>query len=59
MPDVDCEPDVSDPEIEPVNQVEVEVNSDAEYAKIKLPCQGTLQQRSMNLKVAERIKHVY
>ena len=34
-------------------------NSDAEYAKIEIPQQVTLCQRSMNHKVAKRIKQFY
>ena len=55
--DVDHESEGSHPDIEAVN--EEEENSDAEYAKMELPQDRTLCQRSMNGKVAERIKRVH
>ena len=44
-PDVDYE--WSEPEVEPVTQDQREVGSDAEYAKMEIPCDGTLCQRMM------------
>ena len=53
-PDVDYEPDGSDPEIKAVN--EDEENANEEWAKMELPQDSTLHQRTMNCKVAERIQ---
>ena len=55
--DIDCEPEGSDPEIKAVDKEED--NSDAEYVKMKLPQARTLQQRTMNCKVAEKVKRVH
>ena len=56
-PDIDYQPEGSDPEIEAVN--EDEENSDAKYVKMELPQARTLHQRTINLKVTERIKRVH
>ena len=56
-PDINYKPEGSDPDIEAVH--EEEENSDAEYAKMELPQSGILHQRTMNCKVAERIKRVH
>ena len=52
--DLHYKPEGSNPDIKAVN--EEEENFDAEYAK--LPQDGTLHQRTMNCKVAGRIKQV-
>ena len=54
--DVNYKLEGSDPDVKAVN--EEEENSDAEYTKMELPQDGTLHQRMMNCKVAERIKRV-
>ena len=56
-PDVDYEPEVSDPDVKAVD--EDEENSDAKYAKMELPRARTLHQRMMNQKVANIIKRVH
>ena len=53
--DYHYEPEGPDAENEPDAQ-EDEENSNAEYAKVELPHQGTIHQKSMNGRVAERIK---
>ena len=57
--DIDYRSEGSDPEIKLVNQVDKKVNSDTDYAKMGQPCQGTMQQRQMNSRIAERIEHVH
>ena len=52
------EPEESEPEIKSANKIKEEVNFNAEYTKMELHHQGTMQQRSMNHKVAERTEHV-
>ena len=55
--DYDPEPEGSGPKIKAFN--EEEENADAEYAKMDLPPVGTLHQRTITYKVAERIKQVH
>ena len=43
--DIDCER--SEPNVEPDAQEQMEVDSDAEYAKMEMPREGTLCQRMM------------
>ena len=57
MIDIDQEPEGTDPEIKTVN--EEQENSDATYAKMKLPQDRILCHRTMNYKVAERIDWVH
>ena len=57
--DIDYKPKGLEPDIEPVDHEEEDMNSDAEHAKMELPCYRTMQQRSMKCKVAERIKNVH
>ena len=56
-PDINYEPEESDPDIKAVN--EEEENSEAEFAKIDLPQIRTVHQMSMNHKISERIKVVH
>ena len=58
-PDLDHKPEGSDPKIEPVNEVQKEEDSDGEYVKMEITCQGTLHQRSVNCKVVGAIEHVH
>ena len=53
MLDKNYETEGSDPKIKSVNHVDEEINSNADYAKMELPCQGTMFQRSMNHQVVE------
>ena len=57
--DVDYEPEGSDPEIKPVNHIQEKEDPEAEYAKMEIPCQGTVHQRSMSCKVAEAFEHIH
>ena len=54
--DINYKPEGSDPDIDAVHKEEE--NSYAEYVKMKLQV-GTLHQRTINCKVAERIKWVH
>ena len=49
----------SEPENEPDVQEEKEENSDAEYTKVKIPCDGTFHQRMMHWNVFQRIQHIH
>ena len=53
--DVDYKPEGSDPEIKADAQEE-ERNFNAEHIKMELPQQGTLHQRPLNHRVAEKIQ---
>ena len=43
-PNIDYKTERPDPNDETANEAEEEKNSDTEYAKMELPCQGTLRQ---------------
>ena len=59
-PDINYEPEGSDPNDEPDAQgEEEEENSDVEYAKVEIPFQGTLRQKTMHYKVQDQIQHIH
>ena len=45
--DLDVDYEGSEPDVVPVAQVEREVDPDAQYANMDIPCDGTLHQRMM------------
>ena len=57
--DINCGPDGSDPEIEPVNHMEEEVNSNAKYEKMEIPCEGTFKEQMTHNSVIVQIQHVH
>ena len=54
-PDVKYKPEGSDPEMEPVDHEEEEQNSDAEYVKVELPCQGTMKQNQLTIRLQKEL----
>ena len=56
--DIDYEPERTHPYDKTVIQEEEEENSNEEYVKMVLPCQGTPRQRTMHHNVQDRNWHV-
>ena len=53
--DIDYEPEGSDPELKPVNQVQEEADPDVECTKMEIPYQRPLCQRSMSCKIKKQL----